>query len=98
MLRVVRIGVKNNLQATKAFTLLELLMVVTIIAILAALLFPALSAARARAQRTTCLNNVNQITAGAHLYAEDFNNTLPSSNANSTGVVLKFVRSYVGLS
>jgi prepilin-type processing-associated H-X9-DG protein len=41
---------------------------------------------------------VNQITAGVHLYAEDYNNTLPSSKPNSTGVVLKFVRSYVGLS
>ena len=47
---------KNNFKAAEGFTLVELLVVIAIIVILAALLFPVLSAAKGRAQRTTCLN------------------------------------------
>ncbi len=61
-----------------AFTLVELLVVISIIAILAAILFPVLSAAKARAQKTLCLNNLKQIGTGIHLYADEDNDTLPS--------------------
>jgi len=59
------------------FTLLELLVVIAIIAILAAILLPALSAARERAQSLICLNNTHQLTLAWELYANDNNSELP---------------------
>ena len=54
------------------FTLIELLVVIAIIAILAAILFPVFARARAKAQQTTCLSNLKQITLGAIMYASDY--------------------------
>ena len=61
----------------EAFTLVELLVVVAILAILAALLLPAMAGARGKAQAITCLNNVRQVELACLVYTDEFNDRLP---------------------
>src|SRR3954447_26382803 len=73
----VRVCVKRNGRESVGFTLIELLVVIAIIAILAALLLPVLSKAKASAKRAECISNSRQISFGIHLYAADHGDILP---------------------
>lgn len=79
----------NRLRPTArgGFTLVELLVVIAIIALLAALLLPALARAKARAHRTVCLNNLKQMGFSSQMYADDYNGHLiADTRGRSPGV------------
>jgi prepilin-type N-terminal cleavage/methylation domain-containing protein len=90
---------RTNCKEGNGFTLLELLVVIAIIAVLAALLLPALLSARAKAQRTICTNNLRQINLGVRLYSEDADDISPSAPTTNRMVnyYRTLVQSYVGL-
>lgn len=67
----------RHLPRKKAFTLIEILVVIGIIALLAAILFPVLSSARERARTSSCLNNEKQIAMALSQYTQDYARRFP---------------------
>lgn len=85
-----------------AFTLVELLVVMAIMSLLAALLLPALSKAKASARRTHCLSNLKQVSMAVLMYADDHHQNLPGRSGSESMVsgwhaYKSLVKPYVGL-
>ncbi len=73
---------------SKGFTLIELLVVIAIIAILAAIIFPAFSQARAKARQASCLSNLRQLGTAFMMYTEDYDELLPGAADGTPGAGL----------
>jgi prepilin-type N-terminal cleavage/methylation domain-containing protein/prepilin-type processing-associated H-X9-DG protein len=72
--------------SSKGFTLVELLVVIGIIAVLIAILMPALVQARKNANVTVCANNLHQLTASVFVYCNEYDNWLPYDEEDANGV------------
>jgi prepilin-type N-terminal cleavage/methylation domain-containing protein len=87
----------------RAFTLIEVLVVIAIIALLASLLVPVLCCATEKGRRTDCLNNLRQVNLAVRFYAEDYADSLPvlpfpNPYPNGIGAFYKqLVKGYLGL-
>ncbi len=79
----------------RGFTLIELLVVIAIVSVLAAILFPVFQSVRENARRTTCQSGEKQLALGVLLYAPDFNETLPPTQAADSTLWPDLINPYV---
>lgn len=93
-------GLKSA-RSHRAFTMVELLVVIAVVGILMALLLPAISQAKASAKRTTCLNHLRQIALGVRMYADDMEDVGPAKLPDKKSLdgwtaYKQLMKSYVG--
>ena len=89
----------RKMKSSFSFTLIELLVVIAIIAILAAILLPALNSARERGRTANCISNQKQMALACGMYAEDNDNFAPTNNPTHNiyaGYWMISISSYVG--
>ncbi len=75
---------RTSFNFQKAFTLLELLVVIAVIAILAALILPTIGGVKVKSKETTCINNLKQIGMGLMVYASDSGDRFPAFEAGAS--------------
>lgn len=78
---------RNRLNNKSAFTLIEILIVVVIIGILAAILFPVFARSREKARAASCLSNYHQIGIAIQMYAQDADDKIPANGGSFSGLI-----------